>query len=206
MPKFTSEGYFNVRIDFVNRVEYRWDVPEFKNNPRAFTLKMHVVTPDGVEGWHLKDYSKREVKPGKFFDSMLPKLAKAGVRLNADGTMTEEMIVIAQLWELGVEDGYPGTLGKMMNTGTTIEAQACVKGRDFSDNGTIKRIYEVKYLNPLKNETNIIDIDFDALLGDDRPKATAAVTVILQKQPAEVEATPPPDDPQLDDDGEPIPF
>ena len=78
-----------------------------------------------------------------------------------------------------MENGYPGSLKKMMQEGKTIECQVTMQYRNYTDkkDGRAKRILEAKYLNLPRTEINIKDFDFDAVLGGKTSPPTKAETV-----------------------------
>lgn len=162
MAKIENEGTFAVRITdaLVKEPGYGYhNSDENKtNDPKAFALVLKVETPDGAHAFHQMEWTKKPIAKGKY----------AG--------MTDAECTTAKLAELGIPDGYPGNLKKMLMNGETIPCSVKMEWRSYTDSKTqeIKRTLECRYINPPRAEKNIKDIDFDALLGGKTTVPTVA--------------------------------
>jgi len=166
MARLNTEGHFQVRITdcFLKepRFNYHSNPENLKNDPNAFCLVMKCETADGLEAYHEMDWTEKVITTGKYTGKK------------------EKEVTTEKLAELGIPDGYPGNLKKMMQEGKTIEAQVNMVYRAYNDKATgePKKILEAKYLNAPRKEVNIKDIDFEALLG-----GTATVTSVKSTVP-----------------------
>lgn len=197
MPKLESEGSFSVRITdaFIKEPGFGYHNNEEnkKNDPNAFALVLKLETADGLTAFHQMEYTKKVIQKGK-------SQGKTDAQASTD-----------KLEELGVENGYLGNLKKMLVEGKTIECSVKMEWRNYTKpDGTPGRILEAKYLNPKRNEMNIKDIDWSAILPEqvgEKPltvTATAPQPTVEQinqelDKGAEVDA-------EIVDDDEPIPF
>jgi len=151
MPKLESEGSYGCRVVDAWIKEpgfgYHNNEENKKNDPNAFALVLKLETADGLTAFHQMEYTKKVIQKGK-------STGKTDAEASTD-----------KLEELGIPDGYLGNLKKMLVEGKTIECSVKMQWRSYNNaDGTQGRICEAKYLNAPRNEKNIKDIDWDALM------------------------------------------
>lgn len=179
MARIESEINVNMRIVSIGKIDPRFkDIAGnevIRDDPRAFTLAIYLESADGGTSVHYMDFTRQVITKGKFYDKWM---ANGNTR---PPTRVDE--ALDKLEEIGVPNGLPQELQKVMNEGRTIEVNASIKGREYQQNGVSKRAYEAKYLNAVRGEVPIKDLDFNLLLPETKDRAMKSSTVPIKTVP-----------------------
>jgi len=199
MPKLEQVGNFSMRITDVRGVEARFkDIAGnevIKNDPKAFTLMIFLETSDGLTSVHYMDFTRQVITKGKFYDKWVQTNSRPPTRVDE---------ALDKLEELGVPNGLPQELQKIMEAGQTIEVNASIKAREYTQNGVSKISYEAKYLNSARKEIAIKDMDFSLLLPETAGKSAPNAKPSTVAKPIEVATDN--DSFEVEDENAPTPF
>jgi hypothetical protein len=154
-----------------------------RDDPKAFTLAIHLETVDGLTSVHYMDFTRQVVTKGKFYDKWVQANSRPPTRIDE---------ALDKLEEIGIPNGLPQELQKLMEAGQTIEVNASIKSREFQQGGVTKLAYEAKYLNCCRKEIPLKELNFDDLLPETKGKVSATpqakpVTIPIKPNPTPAE-------------------